>query len=384
MTSIPTSRVVSVTVARNDNFPSQKGFGTILFLTRTSKSGIVDASNRTKLYASFDEVSDDWASTDDFYKQALSVFSRNPSPLQIKAGYYDATGLDAAALQSEMDTIQDSDNNWYFLVVDAALRDDAAVGGSSGLMGWIQANKKLLILDSNDDETMDPADTTSVAAANKGVFDKTGVMFHPASLAAEYPGASLAAYMATRNFDLSGSAYTAKFKDMPGISPAPITSAQLTAITGYTAGIDQKTSVGHVANAYTTLAGRNILFEGSTLDPNVFLDEVHATDWIIARTEEAVLGRLFNNARVPYTQEGMEIIASAIREVMNSARRAGLIAADENPTTGEFEDAVQIDVPDVLAVPEAQRKNRVSPNFQVRFRYAGALHYVTVNYSMTF
>jgi hypothetical protein len=38
----------------------------------------------------------------------------------------------------------------------------------------------------------------------------------------------------------------------------------------------------------------------------------------------------------------------------------------------------------VFDVPEAQRKARIAPAIAVRFRYAGAVHYTTINYTMTF
>jgi len=69
---------------------------------------------------------------------------------------------------------------------------------------------------------------------------------------------------------------------------------------------------------------------------------------------------------------------------MAQAARAGIIANDLNPETGEYEPAVRIEVPSVFDVPESQRKMRVSPVIPVTFRYAGAVHYTTINYTMTF
>ena len=78
MAQLPYSRVVSVGVNRVNNFPTRRGFGTILFLSTVAKAGIVDGTTRTKLYASIDEVAADWAATDDFYKAALAAFSQTP------------------------------------------------------------------------------------------------------------------------------------------------------------------------------------------------------------------------------------------------------------------------------------------------------------------
>jgi hypothetical protein len=227
-----------------------------------------------------------------------------------------------------------------------------------------------------------PADTANIAARFKGTVDRTAVFYHTS--AAEYPAIALASYMSTRNFDDAESAYTAKFKYLSSVAAVNIGSAAVTAVTGFTPGVGQSVTAGHCANTYVDIGGRNFVVEGSTLTPNVFLDEIHATDWIIARTEEETLGILLNNARVKFDDSGMQQLAGGPRMVMQQASRSGLIAEDLNPETGEYEPAVQITVPSVFSVPASQRKARIAPAISVRFRYAGAVHYTTINYFMTF
>jgi hypothetical protein len=379
MATLPYNRVVDVSLTRNDNFPSRRGFGTQLILSTVAVSGKVDGTSRTKLYASMDEVSEDWVSTTDAYKAALSAFSQNPRPIQLKVGYVALDGTPIASeLQSELDLLYTYDNDWYFITVTPPLRDIAAI---DGLIQWVQAKPKLAIIDSNAAATENPADTTAVAARNKNEFDRTGIFYH--TNAAMFPAASLAAYMSTRNFDDANTAYTAKFKELPGIAAVNLGSSKITAITGFTPGIGQSEAAGHMANTYIDIGGQNFVVEGSTLTENVFLDEIHATDWIIARTEEEALGILLNNARVPFTDAGMETIASAARTVMQQATRAGIIALDLD-SNGDYSPAFTITVPSVFDVPSSQRAARIAPAITVQFRYAGAIHYTTINYFMNF
>ena len=380
MGKLPYSRVVNVSLSRNDAFPSRRGFGTQLILSTTASAGKVDGTTRTKLYGSMEEVAADWLTTTDAYKAALSAFSQNPRPTQIKIGYVaiDETPT-AAELQTALDSLYDYDNDWYFLTIDSALRDTAQL---DGLLAWVQAKNKLAILDSNDAGTQAANNTTSLAARSKGEFDRAGVFYHPN--AAMYSSASLAAYMSTRNFDEANSAYTAKFKNLPGIEAVNLGSAAITAITGFTPGLGQSETAGHMANTYIDIGSRNFVVEGSTLTANVFLDEIHTTDWIIARTEEEMLGLFLNNARVPFDDSGMQMLAGAARTVMQQAARAGLIASDLDLATSDYAPAVEITVPSVFDVPESQRKARIAPAIRVRFRYAGAVHYSTVNYTMAF
>jgi hypothetical protein len=380
MAVLPYSRVVDVSLDRNSAFPSRRGFGTQLIITTETVAGEVDTTARTKLYGSMEEVADDWATTTSAYKAALSAFSQNPRPRQVKIGHVADDGtMTSAELQAQLDLLYAYDSDWYFLTVASNLRD---VTATVGILVWIQAKNKLAIIDSNDADTENPADTTSLAAVNKGVYDRTGVFYHTSALA--YPAASLVAYMQTRNFDDANTAYTGKFKNLPGIDAVNIGSAAVTAVTGFTPGVGQSTTVGHCANTYIDIGSQNFVVEGSTLTPNVFLDQIHMQDWIIARTEEEILGILLNNARISFDDRGMQMLAGGVRTVMQQAVRAGLVANDLNPETGDYEPAVEITVPSVFDVPESQRAARIAPAIECRFRSAGAIHYAVVRYSVSY
>lgn len=380
MAILPFNRVVDVSLSRNDAFPSRRGFGTQLIITTATVADKVDLTHRTKLYGSMEEVVEDWASSTSAYKAALSAFSQNPRPRQIKIGHVADDGtMTSAELQAQLDLLYASDSDWYFLTVTSELRDVAA---TVGIAVWTQAKNKLAIIDSNDADTENPADDTCLAAANKGVYDRTAVFYH--TDAAAYPAASLVGYMQTRDFDEANSAYTAKFKTLPGIDAVNIGSAAVTAVTGFTPGEGQSEAVGHMANTYIDIGGRNFTVEGSTLTANVFLDEIHTTDWIIARTEEEALGIMLNNPKIPFTDQGMQMLAGAVRTVMQQAVRAKLVAEDLDPVTGEYAPSVVITVPSVFDVPESQRKARIAPAIECRFRASGAVHFTTVRYQMTF
>lgn len=381
MARLPYSRVVNVNMTRADAFPTRRGFGVALLLTNVAVAGKLDATHRTKVYGSMEEVVVDHAPTTDVYKGALAAFSQNPRPMQIKVGFMTfvvATGT-KSEFMAELDTILDADADWYWIGIIKALRDDAFL---DGLVEWTEAKQKFAIIDSNDPTTEVAATLTSIAGRHQGTVERTAVFYH--TDAEEYAGFALAASLGTRNFDQANSAYTAKFKQLNAVSPINKGSAAVQAITGFTPALGQSTAAGHMANTYVDIGGRNFVVEGSTLTPNVFIDEIHASDWIIARTEEETLAILLNNERVPYTDAGMELLASGARTVMRMADRAGLIANDLDPETGLYAPAVTFSIPSVFDVPASQRKARIAPEIAVTFRYAGAVHYTTINYRMTF
>lgn len=378
--TLPYTRVVNVSVERNDSFASRSGFGVALFLQSKEIAGVLDASNLTKVYGSIEEVAEDFVTTDDFYKAAVAAFSQNPRPLQIKAGFYAAGSItDAATIQTALNAIVDYDGDWYWLCVESTLRDDAAL---DGLVDWIGTQKRQAIIDSNDALLQDPSDTTNIAARHKGTTDRVSVYYH--TDADVYGGFALAALLGTYNFDEANSSYTAKFIQPKGIAAINLASAAVQAITGFEPAIGQSLTAGHMANTQVNHGGQLLNVEGSTLTPNVFIDEVHATDWIIARTEENVLSIKLNNKKIPYTDAGLNQLASAARQVMAAAKRAGIIGDDIDPVTGEFANSYEVVVPSVFSVAESQRKARIAPAIEVKFRYAGAVHYTTIKYQMTF
>lgn len=380
MAKLPYSRVVNVTLSRNENFTSRRGFGIPLIITNVAVTGKVDATTLVKTYGSMEEVAADFATTAEAYLAAQSAFSQNPRPVLIKIGYasVDVSTGTAANMKTALDALIAFDADWYWLTVIKPLRDITAL---DGIPEWTEPRNKIAILGSNAAGTEDTTNTTVFAAKHKGKFTRTGVFYGAET--DEYPDVALAAMLGTNNFDDDGSHYTAKFKRLRGITPLNKGSAVVQAVTGFVPALGQSVAAGHCANAFVDIGGSQFVVEGSTLTPNVFIDEIHATDWIIARTEEETLNVLTTNKAVPYTDAGMELLASGARIVMARAARSGLIASDLDEN-GNYAPAVEITIPSVFSVPESQRKARVAPAISIRFRYAGAVHYTTINYTMTF
>src|SRR5690606_33655205 len=136
------------------------------------------------------------------------------------------------------------------------------------------------------------------------------------------------------------------------------------------------------ANTYVNIGGLDMVVEGN-VGSGAFIDEIHAGDWIVARTREALLSTLANNARIPYTNAGVAVLTNTIDGVMRRAFAAGIIASDTGDD-GEYLPEYEISVDRVENIPPSQRRNRIAPDITVDFRYAGAFHYVTSRLIMRF
>lgn len=382
MARLPFSRIVDVSLTKLDRFARRRGFGTPLILT-SDDTGVVDASTRTKVYGTMEEVAVDYASTTEPYKAALAMFSQSPRPRQIKIGFVDDGVLDTPTpdptIGAELDAIYAYDNDWYWLTMTSEFRDLAIL---DTVMAWVDAKQKLFIITSNAVGHEDPANTTALAPRNKGVRQRSAVFYHPT--AAEYPDAAYIAVLSRFDFDQRNSAYTGKFKKLVGITPANIASAAVQGATGFVPAIGVSTATGHLANVYVDIGGINMTVEGTMLDGG-FIDELHFADWLIARTEEELLSTLANQpGRIPYTNKGMQILVGAVESVMNRAFIAGAIADTEDPDTGVSLPASEISTEKVEDVPASQRRQRIAPPIDVRFRYAGAIHFSTCRFLFQF
>ena len=384
MPRLPYSVIANVTLTRTTQFPTIRGFGIPLFITSDTVADVLDSSNLTASFSSMQEVSDaGFTSSDNAYKAALQAFSQNPSPISIKFGWYNsATVTDAATLQTALDAILAADNDWYWMVPETDLRDSATL---DGLVAWVEGQNKFAIIDSNDSQ-IEAVESLSIAGRHKNTVERTAVFYYKQTTgqADQYPAFALAALLSTFNFDEPESAYTANFKKLRGYTPLDISSGVLKAITGFVPAQGHDVAQGNNAITYVDIGGINFTQNGQTLTSNVFIDEIHASDWIVSRTEEALLGILANNPRIPYTDAGMQTLASAPREVMRRADIAGLLAPNVNYEDGKYLPNVIINVPSIFSISEAQRKARIAPAITVNFRYAGAVHYVTVHYTMRF
>ena len=377
MATLPYTRVVDVNLTRQDNFPSRQGFGVPLILSDivSDVTTAVAAATPVKTYGSVAEVAVDWGVATGAYTHAVMMFSQSPSPIQVKIGYCDQTAITAG-----MDLISAYDDGFYNVVpVSTGAWHDVSADATE-LATWIEAQPKIMMILSNDANTESVGVTTSIAAVLKTANFRRSSVFYTA-LATDLLHAGAAAYIATRNFDDANSAYTVKFKSLNSLATLDRGSAAVQAITGFVPGTGLDATQGHLANAYINIGGADFITEGTMADGG-FIDEIHFEDWIVARTQEELLGIFTTNSVIPYTDVGINTLVQGVQAVLSRAKSAGLVAAftDGNGDTVDWE----LTVPRVSTIAASQRRQRIAPAISANFRYAGAVHWARVDYTMRF
>jgi hypothetical protein len=168
MARLPYSRVVDISLTRQDRFATATGFSVLLIVQPIEIAGTLDADNRTKLYSDMTEVAVDFDSTDAAYKAAAAAFAQNPRPRQIKIGFRDV----AEAITDELDAIYAADPDFYWIGFTAEIRDTI---NQQLAADWAESKSVLMGLDSNDVSTetaaavADKTSTVTITIASPGV-----------------------------------------------------------------------------------------------------------------------------------------------------------------------------------------------------------------------
>lgn len=302
-----------------------------------------DVSNRVRTYTSLEDIGTDYGTTSAAYVMASKAFGGTQRPTTILIGVKNTAETYAQGLTA----VLAADDNWYCLATDTKLATNILA-----LAAIIEAQRKIFLASSADAAVISPSSTTDVGyLLDAGNYDRTALVYSP-NAATEHPEC---AWLGGQIVEVPGS-NTWAFKTANGITAVKLSGTA-----------EQALKTKHV-NYFTTVAGVDIFLNGVT-SKGSFIDEVILVDWIYARIQEQVFYRIINKKKLPFTQAGATIIGAEIRSVLSQGVANGGIA--DAP-------AFKVTEPNVLAIPEVQRAQRIMGDFKFEARLAGAAHTVII------
>jgi len=221
---------------------------------------------------------------------------------------------------------------------------------------WIEANKRLYIASTIDSAVRNTAssgiDDIGESLVALG-YDKTALIDAFSSEAFADAGAM------GRCFPITPGEETWKFKTLAGVPVGVYTSTQRSNLRA------KKT------NFYEATAGVSMLEEGYVASGS-FIDFVRFLDYLEARIQERVFGKLSIGNKVPYTDKGIAIVRNEI---------AGQLQTDE--ARGALDAGWSVTVPKAASASDADRAARVLRNVSFSAVYAGAIHKVEIAGTVT-
>ncbi|MCY1690737.1 DUF3383 family protein [Exiguobacterium sp. SL14] len=148
---------------------------------------------------------------------------------------------------------------------------------------------------------------------------------------------------------------TAKFKQFFDVRPVNVTPTEVARI--------------HVANGATYIEkfGEAQTSESKTIGGE-HLDVIVGNDWVIANIEQRVQAVFLKNRKIPYEQNGANLIGSEVETVLLQGAQQDIVAED-----AEGQPIYQVIIPNVDAMTEAERASRKLRGLKFTFRLAGAI-----------
>jgi hypothetical protein len=244
-----------------------------------------------------------------------------------------------------LDLIREIDDDWYAIGTD--LNTEAEI---LEIAGYIQALKKIYFANSEDEAILDPSATDDIASQLlDGSFNRTALIYEQGT---HYSGIAWAGQYLSYDPGTLNWAH----KTLKGVTASTLSSTQRNA------------ALGKLCNIYTTIAGRSITQFGFTSEMGTYIDIIRAIDWIEARIQEGVYGRLVSTAKIPYNDAGFTVIASEVEAVLQIAEADVVI----NP-------GWTVTVPRLEEIPEQDRANRHFSGTEFTAELAGAVNTVTIH-----
>ncbi len=254
----------------------------------------------------------------------------------------------SSGIADDLASILAADGNWYGLLLDS--NSPAEISATAA---WVEANgPRLFITNCSDSAIAVAGSTTDIAYTLKtSAYARTALLFSQSQLLS-YSGA---AWMGNR-FPFDPGSDTWAFKTLAGVTADRLNDGQVHAV------------LNKYASVYSTVAGLNMT-QGSRTPSGEFIDLVRGIDWFTSELQINVFGLLANNAKIPFTDTGIDVIRSTILGVMQEGIDAGLIAASPAPI---------VTMPTAASVNAIDKANRNLPNVFFQATLAGAVHSLTI------
>jgi len=334
-------RIINIQIDRQTKGVSQKGFGTALFVAVDDAEKPAGQTSRVRIYDQ-ESYADDFTSTDEVYKALQAYFSQSLIPEEVMVGYVEGV----ETLTDALDAIEAENSDFYAVAIESTLQADQEL-----LATWIEARRKIAVVRSDDADVLAATVTDIAGVLNAASRERTAVIY----------GGDVTVYQDMawlgRILPALPGSITWKFKTLSGVSADNLTGTEITNLTS------------KKANWYNRIGGVDITEEG-WMASGEFIDVIRGVDFIHARMQEAIFARLVNLPKVPYTNQGADVIVAEMDGVLERSEKQGILTNDPK---------FSITKPDVRDIAFNDRAARLLPDIKFEGVLAGAVHKITIS-----
>lgn len=251
-------------------------------------------------------------------------------------------------IATDLAAIQAADADWYGLLLDSN-----SAAEITGAATWIESAKKLFVWQNSDSASLSGSSTTDIFYTTKAAgYVRSGGIYYP-SIGTNWAAAAWTG----EEFPKDAGQSTWMFKTLAGITVYDLTDTQRAALEAKD------------GNHYLLAGGIAITGPGESSSGD-WLDVVRDLDWLTARLRERQIGVFVANDKVPFTDDGISLLVTAVRAQLTEATDKTVLAKDPKFT---------LTAPRASAVSAANKRARHLPDVRWSATLAGAIHSVTVS-----
>jgi hypothetical protein len=235
---------------------------------------------------------------------------------------------------------------------------------------WVETNKKLQATSTASAADYDPANTTGLLyQLFQNQYFRTAAYYHARAADQYVDAASMA-----KAFTFYPGAETWALKKLAGVSFDTLSEGQALAI--------------FAKNGNTFERFRNFaVTQNGKVSAGEWIDTIRFRDWLEEQVKVSVVSALINaDGKVPYTDEGIQIIVTAMRQALDlGVARGGIAPPEQDPDDDQRTiPSYTVSFPLSANVSFNNKANRLLQDVNFTARLAGAIHVVEIKGSLTY
>lgn len=268
------------------------------------------------------------------------------------------TGIMAADLAA----IRDQDNAWYTLHLTE--RTKARVLSAAE---WIETQEKIFITASSEAAILDPASTIDIISMLKSAqYFRTAIAYQ-SNANTEFPDVA----WASRVLTIQPGAETWALKRLASVTPDNLSGTQKNTI--------EVKGGNHFQFYQPTIALTN---PGKTA-AGEWIDVIRFRDYLKDLIQTNMVQMMINRDKVPYTDQGLQLLGTNLRGSLRTGQQVGGIAPDEVAADGTARPGFNMTVPLLSEVDDVTKASRIA-YLKFNARIAGAIHMVEITGALAY
>lgn len=334
--------IIDVSIKKATLGITSAGFDSLLIIGSSKKV------HRVKAYGSIDEVLADYGVDTPEYKAATFAFGQTTKLSKILIGQILVADEDDYV--KAYDAIAKENNDFYGVML--VFREASPFTKTLALAAHIETKEKIFGTASSDEKILDGDDATSLLSKLKDAgYERSFCIYSKASSDSIFPESAWFGLMLSKD---AGSA-TWAYKTLTGFASDKLDLEDITTIEG------------KHGNYYTPLSSRNVILNGKTTRGE-YIDVIHGLDWLTNQIKTQIANSLILSDKIPYTNPGIAVIESMLRNSLNAAADRDIIDKE----------SIRVTMPDVRNISQSDKQARRLPDVKFEARLSGAIHKVRI------